>query len=66
MLRGFKWRGDERIKTKDDIYPLDEVEIHNAIILRSKEKYEKESAELKQNEELLITQINKVEKIKQI
>lgn len=44
LLRGFEWRGDERIINKDDIYPADEVEIHNAIVLRSKEKYEKESA----------------------
>lgn len=66
LLRGFEWRGDERIKNKDEIYPADEVEIHNAIVLRSKEKYEKESALLKQNEELLITQLNKAEKIKQI
>jgi hypothetical protein len=66
LLRGFVWRGDERIKTKDDIFPPDEVEIHNAIVLRSKGKYEKESAELKQNEELLITQINNAEKIKRI
>lgn len=42
LLRGFEWRGDERIKSKDDIYPADEVEMHNAIVLRSKEKYEVE------------------------
>ena len=42
LLRGFEWRGDERIKSKEDIYPADEVEIHNAIVLRSKEKYEEE------------------------
>ncbi|WP_366522001.1 OstA-like protein [Flavobacterium sp.] len=42
LLRGFEWRGDERIKSKDDIYPADEVELHNAIVLRSKEKYEEE------------------------
>jgi hypothetical protein len=42
LLRGFEWRGDERIKSKEDIYPADEVEIHNAIVLRSKEKYEED------------------------
>lgn len=42
LLRGFEWRGDERIKSKDDIYPADEVELHNDIVLRSKEKYEVE------------------------
>lgn len=45
LLRGFEWRGDERIKNKDDIYPADEVEIHNAIVLRSKEKYDVEKKE---------------------
>ena len=26
-LRGFVWRGDERIKSKEEIYPPDEVEL---------------------------------------
>ncbi len=41
-LRGFEWRGDERIKSKEDIFPEDEVEMDNAIVLKSKEKYEVE------------------------
>ena len=42
-LRGFLWRGDERIKTKEDIFPEDEVELNKKIIDESREKYEKES-----------------------
>ena len=48
LLRGFVWRGDERIKNKEDIYPLDEVEMHNAIVLKSSQRYNQE----KQNREL--------------
>lgn len=57
LLRGFEWRGEERIKSKEDIYPTDEVELHNAIVLRSKEKYEegkkeREKEEIKLNDKL--------------
>lgn len=45
LLRGFKWRGDERIKTKDDIYPEDEVELDKIIVARSKEKYQRQNIE---------------------
>ncbi len=31
-LRGFIWRGDERIRTKDDIFPEEENEIHEQIV----------------------------------
>jgi lipopolysaccharide export system protein LptA len=41
LLRGFEWRGDERIKSKDDIYPADEVEIHNAIVKLSQKANDK-------------------------
>lgn len=44
-LRGFVWRGDERLKSKDDIYPPDEVELDKKIVAESREKYEKESLE---------------------
>lgn len=53
-LRGFVWRGDERIKTKEDIFPEDEVELDKIIVKESKEKYEKENSnvnELLQKEE---------------
>jgi hypothetical protein len=39
-LRGFIWRGDERIKTKDDIFPDEENEIHEKILIESKKKLE--------------------------
>ena len=35
-LRGFVWRGDEMIKTKDDIFPPEEVELHNKIVNKAK------------------------------
>ena len=31
-LRGFIWRGDERIKSKDDIFPPEENAIHEAVL----------------------------------
>ncbi|VXB66749.1 OstA-like protein [Flavobacterium sp. 9AF] len=37
-LRGFIWRGDERIKSKDDIFPEDENKIHEEILIQSKKK----------------------------
>ncbi len=41
-LRGFVWRGDERIKTKEDIYPPDEVELDKNIVEESNNRYEKD------------------------
>jgi lipopolysaccharide export system protein LptA len=41
-LRGFVWRGDERIKTKEEIYPQDEVELDKKIVDESNKKFEKE------------------------
>lgn len=43
-LRGFVWRGDERIKTKEDIFPEDEVELDKIITKESKEKYEEKNS----------------------
>ena len=37
-LRGFIWRGDERIKSKDDIFPPEEQELHEKIVKDSEEK----------------------------
>jgi hypothetical protein len=39
-LRGFIWRGDERIKSKEDIFPDEENEIHEKILIESKKKAE--------------------------
>lgn len=41
-LRGFIWRGDERIKSKEDIYPPDEVELDKKIVEESNKKFEKD------------------------
>jgi lipopolysaccharide export system protein LptA len=41
-LRGFIWRGDERIKTKEEIYPPDEVELDKQIVAESNKKFENE------------------------
>lgn len=40
-LRGFIWRGDEMIKTKDDIFPPDEQEIHDKIVKKTEENKDK-------------------------
>ena len=37
-LRGFVWRGDERIRSKDDIFPPEEQELHEKILLESEAK----------------------------
>ncbi len=37
-LRGFIWRGDERIKSKEDIFPEEENTIHEQILIESKKK----------------------------
>jgi hypothetical protein len=39
-LKGFEWRGDERIKNKEDIYPPDEVELDKKIVEESNIKYD--------------------------
>ena len=38
-LRGFVWRGDERIKSKEEIYPSDEVELDKKIVEDSQKEY---------------------------
>ena len=50
-LRGFVWRGDERIKNKEEIYPPDEVELDKAIVVASNQNFEKEkiSQEIEKN-----------------
>lgn len=40
-LRGFIWRGDEMIKSKDDIFPPEEQEIHDKIIKETEENKDK-------------------------
>lgn len=52
-LRGFIWRGDERIKTKDDIFPDEENEIDAKIKAASKAEMEKENVPLMPSKETL-------------
>ncbi|MFP9099121.1 OstA-like protein [Flavobacterium sp. RHBU_24] len=41
-LKGFEWRGDERIRTKDDIFPEEEKKLHEQILLKSGKLKKKE------------------------
>lgn len=50
-LRGFIWRGDERIRTKDDIFPPEENEMNDKIIKDSKAEMEKENVPMKVRKE---------------
>lgn len=52
-LRGFVWRGDERIKSKDDIFPPEENELDAKIQAQSKIEMEKENIPLEPSEETL-------------
>jgi hypothetical protein len=40
-LRGFVWRGDERIKSKDDIFTEEDNELNEKLIKEGKEQEEK-------------------------
>jgi len=40
-LRGFTWRGDEMIKSKDDIFPPEEQELHDKMMNASKKDSKK-------------------------
>lgn len=50
-LRGFVWRGDERIKTKDDIFPPEENEENEKIIKASQAEMAKENTPMKVRKE---------------
>lgn len=52
-LRGFIWRGDERIKTKDDIFPPEENELDVKIQADKKLEMEKENKPLEPRKETL-------------
>ena len=53
-LRGFVWRGDERIKNKEDIFPDDEVALDKKIVLESNAKFVSDRAKV-------IVEQNKIE-----
>ncbi|SCX82957.1 OstA-like protein [Flavobacterium caeni] len=52
-LRGFVWRGDEMIKSKDDIFPPEENELNDKIIAESKAEMEKENVPMEIRKETL-------------
>ncbi|HLF52078.1 OstA-like protein [Flavobacterium sp.] len=52
-LRGFIWRGDERIKSKDDIFPSEENELNDKIVKESKAKNAKEDVPMEVLKETL-------------
>ena len=50
-LRGFIWRGDERIMSKDDIFPKEEIELDEKITKKSKADNTKENVPMKVRKE---------------
>lgn len=52
-LRGFLWRGDEEIKSKDDIFPPEELEIDEKIKAQTKAKSTEEVRPMKVLKETL-------------
>ena len=52
-LRGFVWRGDERIKSKDDIFPPEENEMDAKIQAEKKVEMAKENVPLEPSKETL-------------
>lgn len=52
-LRGFIWREDERIKTKDDIFPAEENEMNEKIIQTNKAAMAKENVPMEVRKETL-------------
>jgi hypothetical protein len=52
-LRGFVWRADERIKSKDDIFPPEENEMHDKIVCKSEAELAKENVPMEIRKETL-------------
>ncbi|MEO6173539.1 MAG: OstA-like protein [Flavobacterium circumlabens] len=52
-LRGLVWRGDERIKSKDDIFTSEENELNNKLIKEGKAEDAKENVPMKIRKETL-------------
>ncbi|HEX8576735.1 MAG TPA: OstA-like protein [Flavobacterium sp.] len=50
-LRGFIWRGDEQIKSKEDIFPPEENELNDKIVKKSKVENAKENVPMKVRKE---------------
>jgi lipopolysaccharide export system protein LptA len=52
-LKGFIWRGDERIKSKDDIFPPEENELNDKLIKEGQEEMAKENVPMEIRKETL-------------
>jgi hypothetical protein len=52
-LRGFKWRGDERINSKEEIFTEEENSMHEKILIESKKKNAEEDVPMEILEETL-------------
>nr|WP_166924583.1 OstA-like protein [Flavobacterium sp. JXAS1] len=52
-LRGLVWRGDERIKSKDDIFPPEENELNDKLVKQGKAEDAKENVPMKIRKETL-------------
>lgn len=52
-LKGLLWRGDERIKSKDDIFPAEENELNDKLIKEGKAENAKENVPMKIRKETL-------------
>ncbi|MEL1254737.1 OstA-like protein [Flavobacterium sp. DGU38] len=52
-LRGFVWRGDERIKSKEDIFPPEENELNEKLIKEGKAEAAKPNVPMKVRKETL-------------
>ena len=52
-MRGFTWRGDERIRTKDDIFPAEENELNDKLVKEGKEEDAKPNVPMKVRKETL-------------
>ena len=52
-FRGFKWRGDERIKSKDDIFPEEENQYNDKMIEEAKKDAAKENMTMEIRKETL-------------
>lgn len=53
LFKGFKWRGDERIKSKDDIFPEEENKYNDKMIIESKKENAKANTPMKIRKETL-------------
>lgn len=63
-LRGFVWRGDERIKTKDDIFPPEENEYEEKMMEEKKAEDDKENLPMEVRKETIEGQDTEKEKEK--